>query len=75
MKNLVKFLEESAAVQDAAAGDGKMTNGHSFPWHGRNTRRELKTESNRSRRQSLKDRHINEVTRQYGSPGHSSFWD
>ena len=73
MKNLMHFLDTELS-QDAAAGNGKMsTAGRRYL--GATTRKSLKHQANKSRRQSVRAHHIDEGRRQHGTCGHSSYWD
>jgi len=73
MKNLVQFLDTDVS-QDAAAGNGKMaTAGRRYL--SRTTRKSLKHQANKSRRQSVRAHHIDESRRQFGTCGHSGYWD
>lgn len=73
MKNLVHVLD-SAEAQDAAAGNGKMaTAGRRFL--SAKTRKSLKHQANKSRRQAVRAHHIDETRRQFGTCGHSGYWD
>ena len=73
MKNLVQFLNTDDA-QDAAAGRIKMsTRGRMYL--GRKTRKSLKHQANKSRRQAVKAHHIDEIRRQFGTCGCGQYWD
>jgi hypothetical protein len=73
MKNIVHVLDSEIA-QDAAAGRGKMsTAGRRYL--GAKTRKSLKRQANKSRRQAVRAHHIDESRRQFGKCGHSGYWD
>lgn len=69
MKDLKRFLSE-----DDVAGTGKMSGSRHRFYGTRQSKRQDKRLSNKTRRRALQDRHVNAVAKEYGVLGHSSYW-